>query len=469
MRSRVLPALIAGLGLMLAGQATAQTFTTLHSFSVDTLALGSLVSSGNTLYGTSQYGGSGGVGTVFSLNTNGTGFTTLYSFSAFTPVSGVGLNSDGGLPFAGLLLSGNTVYGTAPRGGDYGYGTVFSLNTNGTAFTTLYDFADGSDGAAPYAGLILSGNTLYGTAERGGDYGYGTVFSLNTDGTGFTTLYSFTATTGTLGLDRKGTNSDGAYPEAGLVLSGNTLFGTAAWGGSSGFGTVFSLNTNGTGFTTLHSFADGSDGAVPAPYAGLVLSGKTLYGTAEEGGDYGYGTVFSLNTNGAGFTTLYSFTGGDAGEAPNDRLVLSGGMLYGTADGGSASNGTVFAINTNGTGFTNLYGFPNGIDGALGTGLILCGNALYGTTSVGGAWGDGTVFSLTLPPVSAPQLTLTRSGANVILSWPATAAGFTLQSTTNLGLPAFWTTNSPAPVLVNGQNVVTNALSGIQQFYRLTQ
>ena len=418
MRSRVLPALIAGLGLMLAGQATAQTFTTLHSFSVDTLALGSLVSSGNTLYGTSQYGGSGGVGTVFSLNTNGTGFTTLYSFSAFTPVSGVGLNSDGGLPFAGLLLSGNTVYGTAPRGGDYGYGTVFSLNT---------------------------------------------------DGTGFTTLYSFTATTGTLGLDRKGTNSDGAYPEAGLVLSGNTLFGTAAWGGSSGFGTVFSLNTNGTGFTTLHSFADGSDGAVPAPYAGLVLSGKTLYGTAEEGGDYGYGTVFSLNTNGAGFTTLYSFTGGDAGEAPNDRLVLSGGMLYGTADGGSASNGTVFAINTNGTGFTNLYGFPNGIDGALGTGLILCGNALYGTTSVGGAWGDGTVFSLTLPPVSAPQLTLTRSGANVILSWPATAAGFTLQSTTNLGLPAFWTTNSPAPVLVNGQNVVTNALSGIQQFYRLTQ
>ena len=78
-------------------------------------------------------------------------------------------------------------------------------------------------------------------------------------------------------------------PSAGLVLSGNTLYGTAFNGGSSGVGTVFAVNTNGTGFKTLHSFT-GSSGAFPS--AGLVLSGNTLYGTTEQGGSSGDGTVF---------------------------------------------------------------------------------------------------------------------------------------------------------------------------------
>jgi hypothetical protein len=73
-----------------------------------------------------------------------------------------------------------------------------------------------------------------------------------------------------------------------------------------------------------------------------------------------------------------------------------------------------------------------------------------------------------------PQLTITPSRPNVLLAWPTNNAGydysgFTLQSTTNLGSPAVWATNSPAPVVINGQNIVTNPLSGSQQFYRLRQ
>src|SRR5665213_485508 len=124
-------------------------------------------------------------------------------------------------------------------------------------FTTLHtftatDFNTGtnSDGAYPRAGLILSGNTLYGTAEGGGSSGNGTVFAVSTNGTGLTNLYSFTA----LSDGYYGTNSDGTIPEAGLILSGNTLYGTAEGGGSGGNGTVFAVNTNGTGFTNLHSF-----------------------------------------------------------------------------------------------------------------------------------------------------------------------------------------------------------------------
>ena len=116
------------------------------------------------------------------------------------------------------------------------------------------------------------------------------MFELNTDGTGFTNLYSFTASAAAY---LNVTNDDGALPVAGLILSGSTLYGTALKGGSSGNGTVFAVTTNGSSFTTLHSFAGfPSDGAYSM--AGLILSGKTVYGTAESGGSFDYGTVFSL-------------------------------------------------------------------------------------------------------------------------------------------------------------------------------
>jgi uncharacterized repeat protein (TIGR03803 family) len=460
----LLPALIAGLGLIPAGRVTAQTFTTLHSFTLLNNSTNSdgvspragLILSGNTLYGTAFQGGSSGNGTVFAVHTNGTSFTNLHSFNY----------SDGANPYAGLILSGNTLYGTTIVGGSSGQGTVFAVNTNGTGFTNLHSFTatsnyTNSDGANPYAGLILSGNTLYGTAYQGGSSGFGTVFAVHTNGTGFTNLHSFT-------LLNNSTNSDGARPYAGLILSGNTLYGTAYGGGSPGYGTVFAVNSNGTGFTNLHSF-NYSDGAYP--YAGLILSGNTLYGMAVGGGSGGNGTVFAVHTNGTGFTNLHSFNYSD-GANPTAGLILSGNTLYGTASlGGSSGDGTVFAVNADGTGFANLYSFTTlnnstNSDGANPYGgLILSGNTLYGTASVGGSSGQGTVFSLFIPP----QLTIIPSGANVILTWPTDAAGFTLQSTTNLVSPAVWITNSPPPVIVNGQNAVTNPISGTQKFYRLSQ
>jgi len=70
------------------------------------------------------------------------------------------------------------LYGTTPYGGASGGGTVFAINTDGTGFRNLHSFTGGSDGANPFAGLILSGNTLYGTASSGGSSGSGTVFSI---------------------------------------------------------------------------------------------------------------------------------------------------------------------------------------------------------------------------------------------------------------------------------------------------
>jgi len=138
-------------------------------------------------------------------------------------------------------------------------------------------------------------------------------------------------------------NFEGANPNAALILSNNTLYGTAAAAGSSGAGTVFALNTDGSGFRVLHSFTGGRDGA--HPWSGLILSSNTLYGTAYQGGDWGYGTVFGVNTEGVGLAYLYSFTGGTNGANPIGGLILSSNTLYGTTElGGSSGNGTAFSL-----------------------------------------------------------------------------------------------------------------------------
>src|SRR5437763_534280 len=105
-------------------------------------------------------------------------------------------------------------------------GVILSGQVTAQSFTTLHSFTGTSDGANPVGELILSGNTLYGTAEYGGSSGKGTVFAVNTDGTGFTNLHSFS------GLDNYSINSDGAHPRAPLVLLNKTLYGTANAGGS---------------------------------------------------------------------------------------------------------------------------------------------------------------------------------------------------------------------------------------------
>jgi len=319
----------------------------------------SLVLAGNTLYGTAGSGGSGGSGTVFAFATNGNGFTTLHSFAAadFDSSSRDYTNSDGAYPQAGLILSGNTLYGTTIYGTTNGNGAVFAINTDGTGFTTLHSFTPGpasgtltnGDGAYPKGGLILSGNVLYGTASAGGSSGVGTLFAINAGGTGFTTLHVFT------------NGSDGANPYASLILSGNTLYGIASGGGSSGNGTVFKVGTDGNGFTTLYAFSEtdtngfNNDGAYP--YASLILSSNTLFGTASFGGSFGHGTVFAVNTDGSGFTTLHTFSDTNAndfntdGAYPYASLVLSGKSLYGTTSGAGASgNGTVFNISLSSVG-----------------------------------------------------------------------------------------------------------------------
>jgi uncharacterized repeat protein (TIGR03803 family) len=317
------------------------SFTNLYNFA---LASGGdpgagLILLGGTLYGTTYIGGSQSGGTVFAINTNGIGYTNIYSFTLLVP-------STGTEPAAALVSAGNTLYGTSQYGGSVDHGAVFGVPTNGATITDLHSFSTPSgnplvntDGDNPLSRLLLSGGNLYGTAEGGGNFGSGTVFAVSTNSPfNFNALHYFTATDITTG-----TNTDGAFPFAGLVLSGSMLYGTAYAGGTSGNGTVFAVNTNGLGFTNLFSFPGGNGGS--GPHGGLTLWGNTLYGTTSTGGTSNNGTLFAINIDGSGFTNLYSFTGCGDGANPQADLVLSGNTLYGTtAAGGSSGNGTVFSF-----------------------------------------------------------------------------------------------------------------------------
>jgi len=473
---------------LLVTPASAQTFHEMKSFvplvlnpvtGLDTNSDGAypqadLISSGDTLYGVASAGGVEGGGTVFKINTDGSSFAVLTNFTAtkLNPDTGRGTNRDGAMPLGRLLLSDATLYGTASAGGASGYGTIFKINTNGSGFSVIRHFSGGvSDGSMPYAGVIMPGDKLIGTTESGGSVNGGTIFEVATNGSMFSILhhFNFYATNGNL-------------PRAELLRQGATVYGTTFAGGTFGWGTVFKMNTNGGGFTLLKSFTSAdsgtnSDGATPE--ARLILSDGVLYGTTYQGGSFSNGTVFKLATDSSGFGVLKTFSAvrsdgfglktNSDGANSFARLVFFGGAVYGmTAYGGEGGAGTIFKVNTNGGGFSVLKAFSEigGGGGVPAAGLLLVGNTFYGTTESGGQGNSGTLFSL---PIPGPQLAISRSGTKALLTWSTNDIGYTLESRPALGPPAVWNTVSPPPVVVDGLNVVTNSTSGPAQFYRLNQ
>jgi uncharacterized repeat protein (TIGR03803 family) len=453
----LLPALMAALGWMPAIQATAQTYTVVHSFPTDGsdgTSPNGMVLSGTTLYGTAASGGTYSYGTVFTVQTDGTSFAVLFNFNGTT---------DGANPSSGLVLSGNTLYGTTYHLGSADQsvrGTVFKVKTDGTGFTVLHSFlpTDGNNanagGANPYAELILSGSTLYGTTESGGTSGNGIVFAIQTDGTGFVNLHNFEI-------------PDGGRPVAGLVLSGNTLYGAARFRGVSNLGTLYKLNIDGSGFTVMHTFTGYSDGANPV--GSLILSGTTLYGSTTAGGTFPKtGTIFKIETSGAGFTVLHGFDANVDGRFPQAALTLSGDTLYGTTYyGGSANWGTLFSLNTSvpiGTGFTVLHHFDSGSVGkAPAASVILSGNTLYGTTFQSSSSHHGTVFSFDLGCAAALMNIAQYAGVTVSGTIGCT---YRIDYTTSLTPPITWTPLTTVTLTASSYLYIDTTLPSGTRFYQ---
>jgi uncharacterized repeat protein (TIGR03803 family) len=328
----------------------AQTFTSLVSFDYSDgkyLTAGLVQGTNGNFYGTTNYGGYAGQddGTVFEITPAGE-LTTLYNFCSQTNCT------DGAAPFAGLVLATNgNFYGTTYAGGaNYG-GTVFEITPAGE-LTTLYSFCSETnctDGKWPFAGLVQASNgNFYGTTYSGGaNTYYGTVFEITPAGK-LTTLYSFCSTT-----NSEGVCTDGAQPYAGLVQATNgNLYGTTSGYCCfehlySNYGTVFEITPAGK-LTTLHSFCSttNSEGYCTdgkQPDAALVqATNGNFYGTTSSGGASNEGTVFEI-TAADKLTTLYSFcsqSGCTDGAEPYGLMQANNGDFYGTTvEGGTNGNG----------------------------------------------------------------------------------------------------------------------------------
>jgi uncharacterized repeat protein (TIGR03803 family) len=298
-----------------------------------------MVVSGGILYGTARAGGTNGLGTIFSLTADGKTFTKLHDFGlrigrdTSTELE-LNTNSGGAFPETDLVISGNTLFGATEQGGTGGNGILFKINTDGSSFTVLHNFTN-ADGGFPSVHMVVSGNNLYGTTEFGGvdvgGEGGGTIFRISTAGTGFTNLFFF--------------DEAANQPLAGLVMSGNVLYGTTTEGtpgpGGAPFGSVFKINPDGTGFTNFYILDSNLNAGDPR--SGLAINGNTIYATSLGFDAFG-GTVFQVNTDGTGYTNLTSFNNqGDPGTLSG--VTFLGGSLYCTSSSGGTNNsGTVFAL-----------------------------------------------------------------------------------------------------------------------------
>lgn len=312
----------------------------------------------------------------------------LYSFQGGTD----GRNPESALVDVSGTLYGATEYGGHPYcgNGSPGCGTIFKIQTSGSGYSVLHRYArNGEGGDLPIAGVIYVNGALYGTTQWGGGNGCavaggcGTVFKFDPSGIHYRVLHHFN------GSDL----SDGVL--AGVLNVNDELYGATAgnYDGSclQGCGTLFEVNGGLGRATTLHKFAQrGRDGNDPV-FNPIDVNG-TLYGTTVIGGDlscdypYGCGIIYKMSASGERYTVLHRFTGGQDGAFPNN-VIERNGFLYGTTSGGGSACGcgTVFNIHTSTRRERVLYRFQGGYDGMSPTSLLAVGNGtIYSTTTFGG-------------------------------------------------------------------------------------
>ena len=352
-------------------------------------ASGLAVDAAGNLYGTSDYGGPFGDGTVFKLTPGASGwrFNRLYGFS--------GANGAG--PDSTLVFGADgRLYGTT-YGSGAGYGTLFGLSPAGDILpsvfrnwseTLLYSFNGGSDGSYPGGSLVLdSSDNIFGSAAGGGENGGGTLYEF-TNGA-IQVLHAFPAF-----------RNDGASPIA-VVNGSNGLYGITGSGGQDGDGTFY---TTAGGYQVLHNFAGGYDGT---PISLAADQAGNLYGTntysyiicTAPGEEEWVGTsVFKLSPpdwNPSVLTDIAQLYGPPVSSRISTDTL---GNIYGTADAqGLYGIGSVFKLtccwNT-----TSLHDFAGGSnDGAEPEAppVVDAQGNIYGTTLNGGTYGLGVVWEIT--------------------------------------------------------------------------
>jgi uncharacterized repeat protein (TIGR03803 family) len=404
----------------------AQSEGILHSFpggSTDGFEpyAGLIADAAGNFYGTAAYDGPGGQGIVFELTPpSGSGGT--WTENILWPFSGA---SDGATPTSNLIMdSSGAIYGTTVFGGTYNCGTFFQLtppSAGGTAWSesSLYQFpcfgtANATQDPTTIAQDPATG-VFYGTLQAGGPHEGGSVYKLALSGGvwAYTTLHNFNDNSSDPGY------ANGCNPWTLIFGPDDNLYGIALFCGLGG-GTVYRLyptgGATGWGFNLIYSFGASSTSLNGAyPYGLLIGLNGVLYGGTAEGGSSAYGTIYSLTRPQAGTggpwteAILLNFALSDGNDPTAGVILGPAGGLYGTTSGGGYYGGlcgfylgcgTVFQLTPGPDGVwteTVLHNFaPTGGD-AINPNpgpLLERDGDLYGTTYNGGADGDGAVYAI---------------------------------------------------------------------------
>jgi len=385
--------------------------TVLHDFISErnqTFFFNGVITDGEFLYGTKHDGGEYGDGYIYKIKTDNSGYEILLNFRG---------DYSGAYPSGSLVISGNSLYGVTFEGGEYNSGTIYKINTDGSDYQKLHDF---SDGYGPQS-LIIFDQALYGVSRNGGIYGNGFIFKIDIDGSEYRILHSFSNTEGgvwsgrlvtdgftifgTTFREENGYNGIiykvsidgtdftilheferyyGGQLASGLVLINKSLYGTT-FSLEYSIGELYKINTDGTGFEVLRNFEEPERFD---PY-GLVQYESYLYGMT------GSGTVFSIDTTGATFNTLIRLDKNKGGLPYVSTLASYGSVLYGYVHGGSYNYGVVFSVNMDGSGFSRIKEFTATNDGYDPQGaLVVSSSKYFGITNGGGTYNKGTIFSV---------------------------------------------------------------------------
>jgi len=400
--------------LLLATGAGASNFKVNYSFQggLDGATPSNVVAdTAGNLYATTFSGGAFNAGAIVKLTQSGGVWTNtvLYSFCSKASCP------DGWAPDRELVIDkkGN-LYGITLWGGNpacqYGCGVAFRLHpaNGGWKYQTIHRF-DPSAGFYPQASLTFdkAGN-LFGTTSDASGLGHGTVFELTLSHGRWVhnVIYAFTEI-----------GNDGSGPFSGVTIdqTGN-LYGTTAYGGEHGAGTVYQITSANGIWThkTIYSFNnDRIDGQIP--YSGVTVDeAGNVYGATYGGGDFtgpicgnGCGTIYQLTPSGDAWseTVLYRFSGGADGAFPSSHVVFDQtGNIYGAATQGGSPRcddgygcGVVFELTPGGSTWSQsvLHRFTGNKDGWAPREVFFDDKGkLHGNAAFGGLYNSGNLFSL---------------------------------------------------------------------------
>ncbi|MEO7299322.1 MAG: SBBP repeat-containing protein [Verrucomicrobiota bacterium] len=362
-----------------------------------------------------------------------------------------------------------------------------AVDGSGDVFVTGYSF--GGNNGDDYATIAYSGAgvALWTNRYNGPGNGSDQATAVAVDGSGNVFVTGYSVASNSVVNDY----TTIAYSGAGAALWTNRYNGP---GNNDDRANAMAVDGSGNVFVTGYSHG----GSSYNDYATIKYSGggvalwtnryngpgnyddqATAVAVDGSGNVFVTGYSFGTNSNRAFTTIKYSGTGvalwtnrfdGNSDPRPNAVAVDGSGNVFVT--GYSYSSGSLRDYATlaySGAGvalWTNRYNGPgNGNDYAQAMAVDRNGNVFVTGYSVGVISDYATIKYSAIPSLSVARTTENT----VVVSWPSPSTGFTLQSTTNLVSPAVWNTNLPSPVVINGQNTVTNPISGTQQFFRLSQ